>query len=68
MSENKQRLTVPSDTATTNFHLLTRRNHMKTQENLPLFRGELALLLWQNAGRPEPAALPVPGPICSRPL
>ena len=31
---------------------------MKTQENLPLFRGELALLLWQNAGKPEPAALP----------
>lgn len=25
---------------------------------LPATRGELALLLWQNAGRPEPAALP----------
>ena len=26
---------------------------------IPATRGELALLLWQNAGRPEPAALPV---------
>lgn len=25
---------------------------------IPATRGELALLLWQNAGRPEPAALP----------
>lgn len=25
---------------------------------IPTTRGELALLLWQNAGRPEPAALP----------
>lgn len=25
---------------------------------IPVTRGELALLLWQNAGRPEPAALP----------
>ena len=30
---------------------------MKTQENLPLFRGELALLLWEAAGTPAPAAL-----------
>lgn len=26
---------------------------------IPATRGELALLLWQNAGRPEPTALPV---------
>lgn len=26
---------------------------------IPATRGELALLLWQNAGKPEPAALPV---------
>ena len=25
---------------------------------IPATRGELALLLWQNAGRPEPTALP----------
>ena len=25
---------------------------------IPATRGELALLLWQNAGKPEPAALP----------
>ena len=30
---------------------------------IPATRGELALLLWQSAGRPEPAALPVFSPI-----
>ncbi len=43
------------------YELATRailKNLLPEGTAIPATRGELALLLWQNAGRPEPAALP----------